>query len=1053
MDSPSDSFGSDRTDSQERPSTQGLVTPAGDARLRAFSNVGLGSLTAPPRVRKPASAASSRRSASDSPGSNSSLSSGPESVYSDARTHLSSSSIQSSVQRSHLSQELSCDPQRPPGTNGVENNEASVDKTGQAEQHEEEENEQDETQGSPEAQHDEILLEEGKLRIKNTTLEQELQALEYYCEIQQHELERYRQQYLGAERLAERRRQEVLEIKRLKEHSDTQLAKSQARNQVLERDNAMLRSLEDEKHKRNKAEWKLGDLYGELEHKRADVRSLLDELQELRDSKEESEKAREKSEAECEKLQEHIKRSVTWIRAAHKQQVQKDKEQFRLLDRHFVKFGRQRRSISHASVRTSGRHQEILAEYLSSARQSLTSQSLVSSIASPHQAILSGFTSPSILGASSITTHSPMNTQFSPVGPANTTPDRLSSGKKISFHLVPTPSRDRFPRSTPGSAYRRQSYPYYWKNRHNRASLGRDPSVPDRASRDYSPRLQALAEEDETIVSRTVAGRSLSVPTAQEELVEVLETLQFASPWRIIWDNSNRRPIFEPEHDIAGAVTIYGDKNPVQKALENFAGSFDNVMEETNHTKGIIPWPASFMTEPQRYASMQGVFTTVTWTQPKAGKSIPPMEAPTTGFVIPEDSTGISSAVDYPPSPGLRKRQSCILSETSSAEDLESTQDSRTSKIAESPSVPHDQASWPPLAAMSTDELSKEPRDSLSLPPTVDAEFLSPSPTAMENSEVTKKTKLKGSRAEGSVSRWKPVNAYDPFTTVCDCSIRDINQGCRPRVRRMAISRAFTIPAIMALCSWALILLITSIMPLEVPALFCKKAPTCRPCPTVYEGYNHRTAHAVSNMSAKMDTLPAWPAEVRTSAPPEPEILTEWLIKTVVQTRAVKDASSHTKAAIKTQTETLRIALSSALPPTRSLRLRIRLPGSPRNGTSCGGTQSSPLRTPQSLEVLGDDNRPWVCSCPTTLVKLCEQPEATSLPLSHSLALPRGIEPTAYEIDESAAKARQRDLELRWMYNSPTHWGLLPSIQRWVAALGNWVLELTLGETFGAINY
>ncbi|KIW29046.1 uncharacterized protein PV07_04892 [Cladophialophora immunda] len=1073
MDSPRDLSGSDRDDNHQRP-----VTPSGNEDLQPYSDVGLGILTTPPRVQRPASAAS-RRSAGYSPGSNASLSSGRESDDADWNKQANSQPIisipQNVVPQNQFVGGLSDKSEPLRGLTNVPPNDFSVDENVQAQHH----NGHDNNKGSTWPRDSSTLLELEKLHIDNAALERQLKALEVYCELQQREIEACRENQIAAEQLAESRRQEVVEIRRSKEHIDKELAESETQVQALERENASLRLLHDEKHQRNKAEWELGNLYGELEQKKTEVSSLSDEVQKLRGSKRQSEKAQRKSEEECKKLHEQIKRTFVWIQEAQKQQAQKDMEQFRLEDEHFLSFRKRRPSTTGDSVRTTSEQQENLGDFISSRPQSVTSQSLASSarlsfiseiaFQKSHTCVC-GATSPPASGTVRQARHARHALTASHFPP--------SASKRVSFRLDPTPSHHK----GPGASVRRQSYPSFRKGRHRKTSLLRNSSVPGGEHQDeptranHGRRSTTTFEADGATEGRTVTSRSLSLPITQEEHAKLREALQSTTPLRIVWDNSRNQAVFEPEPITvavgmisapksalsgmaANTLSIKGFANqdsveqapeeimqvPLSQVDADSSGlhalkkspngnesmpmleSHDNVTDEGDLTQEGTLRPGSIGT-------VQEVPAAASPPASKAQTSISPSRRPGSSSVRPvEDGTGTSSAIEYPPSPGLRRRLGGTSSTTFSIQNLEPIQSASLSPI--------------PLYH-------------------VWAYFTS------ARYEIVKKIEGGGSRT--GFDNISKIPVQEPASSASPSKMAAVpgNRWLISSLGRIAIVKALTIPAIIILCSLVLVACYTNMLLLKTPRLFGEEPlkslgsstsiRTCPPYLSVMEGFPPEAYLEQPEMGAKTEEATAWPTAPWMLTSTETETLTEFLTKTYMRTRTrihietetktqtVMGASATTLTKFKTETMTVFLALPSPLPPTRSLRIPIRTSGSEQNSTIPSAAGPVPGALP-SLELYG--NKHCVCSCPSTLIYTCEKPNATSLRSSQLLRPQRNFGPTADEIDERAKKARQRSLRLQQIYTGPTYWGLLPSVKQQLEILQLRVLEVLLGGVWDPRGY
>ncbi|EXJ69769.1 uncharacterized protein A1O5_06840 [Cladophialophora psammophila CBS 110553] len=555
MDPPHDLSGADRKDDNARP-----TTPDETQNLQHFSDVGLGTITSP-KARRPASAAS-RRSAFSSPRSNASGRSDREGDYADlnhqANLDAIASSAHSAAQQAELPGQTSAESQYTPAITDIENKAPAVNERGLTRHHNLNNKEQDSEEGRAKVDYEKILLENEKLRINNTALDKGIRALDGLCENQQKEIEVCQEKQVAAERLAESRQHEVIEIRRSKEKVDKDLAESQAQIRELERENSKLRLLEDEKQRRVKAEWQLGDLYGELEQKKAEVSSLLCEAQELRESKQQSEEAQRKSEEERKKLSEQIKRSLVWVQEAHRQQAQRDMEQFRLHDRHLFNADRRRPSTTRDFDRTSAEQQEILGDCWFSRPQSVASQSQVSEKAFwRSHTFLNEPTSSPVLDSLSRDARGSITLQSPSMESENTAEKRPPSSKRVSFlendSLIfqPTPNRSGHYRL--GSSLRRQSDPSSKKSRPARPSVLRNSSVPDGpyqrepAQANNGRRVKIPIEDDEARAEKALRGRALSMPTTQKEHTEFREALQRTAPMCIRWDASRNRAVFEPE--------------------------------------------------------------------------------------------------------------------------------------------------------------------------------------------------------------------------------------------------------------------------------------------------------------------------------------------------------------------------------------------------------------------------------------------------------------------------------------------------------------------------
>ncbi|KIW92813.1 uncharacterized protein Z519_06662 [Cladophialophora bantiana CBS 173.52] len=550
MDPPHDLSGADRKDDIARP-----TNPDGTQSFHPFSDVGLDTITSP-KARRPTSAAS-RRSTLSSPTSNASGWSDRGADYADlnhqANLDALASSVHSVARQAQLGGKTSAESQYTPATTDIENNAVPFDESGLTRYYDLN-NKQDREVGHAKDYYEKILLENEKLRINNTALDKGIRALDGLCENQQKEIEFCQEKQVAAERLAECRRHEVVEIGRSKEKVDKELAESQAHIRDLERENSKLRLLEDEKQRRDKAEWQLGDLYGELEQKKAEVSSLLCEAQELRESKQQSEEAQRKSEEERKKLSEQIKRSLVWIQEAHRQQAQRDMEQFRLHDTYLFNPDRRRPSTTSDFGRTSSKQQETLGDFWSSRPQSVTSQSQVSEKAfwRSRTFLNESPSSPVFPRAASGST-----TLQSPSMESETVAEkRPPSSKRVSFlendSLIFRPTPSWSGRHRVGSLLRRQSDPSSRKSRPARPSALRNSLVPDgphhhEPAQANNGRQVAVPMEDEARAEKALRRRALSMPTTRKEDAEFREALRRTAPMCIRWDASRNRAVFECE--------------------------------------------------------------------------------------------------------------------------------------------------------------------------------------------------------------------------------------------------------------------------------------------------------------------------------------------------------------------------------------------------------------------------------------------------------------------------------------------------------------------------
>ncbi|KIX99345.1 uncharacterized protein Z520_04921 [Fonsecaea multimorphosa CBS 102226] len=1006
MDSPHDLPDSGRDDKHRRP-----VTPSGDEDRQPYSEIGLGILTTPPRVLRPASPAS-RRSAVSSPRSNAALRSDRENNYADQHDHanLVTIALENVVHRAELGRELSGGSPRLPGTTDDTHSDDSIGPNGQAQNHNEKEEQRDRNKGPAVAQDDNTLVAEEKLRLDNLALEKQVKALEGYCETQRAEINVFREKQRAAEHLAETRRQEVVEIRRSKEHIGKELAKSRAHVEALEREIARLRLLEDEKRKLNTAEWQLGDLYGELQQKKAEVSSLLSEVEELRESRELSEKARRRSEEKCKKLREQIKKSIAWIKEAHKQQAQRDMEQYRLYDAHFATFGRRRPPSTRNSVQTSAGQHEILGDFMSSRPQSATSQSLVSStrqslmsekpVLSRPRTSLSGATSPSVLETPARAISASATSQSPPVTAASTTENRLLSGKRVSFHPIPTYSTYR----ALGSPLRRQSDPYFRRGRH------------------MKPSLPTTLGDDEVSEEGSVSGRSLTMPTTQREHIVLREALQSTTPLPIVWDKSKYQAVFLPE-----AITPAHGNIPLSVSRGTTTDGTDHTLALQESILRHAAIRARLESGPARASmdTVQKVLSSASSTTSRARTSIPPIESPVSSPVhIVKDGMATSTAIEYPPSPGLRKRQGGISAKTFLVRDLEPAQNASSSRI--------------PLHC-----------------------------AEQENLEDAQETTCMSSATCEQLGRHKGTNG---------------NRVWIPSVRKRTIGLASVIPIIMALCSLMLLAFYTNILPFETP-LFCTEARdspassgsirTRLLCP-IFSKDSARNAYAEQpELLAKTETVTAWPIETWISTLTETEILTEIFVKTTTQikplthmktetkTETVTEPPTHTHTEIQTETMTVFIVQPSSFPPTRSFNLQIHSSGSEETNNSSSPSAAEPVPgASPSLERL-ESSRHWLCSCPSITLSnnQCGNPNATASLSSYSqLQLPRPprriIErPTAAEMDERAEKARQRNSKLQRVHTGPDYLGLVPEVQRMLEIWQYKVHELVLGGAMGVRAY
>ncbi|OAP57709.1 hypothetical protein AYL99_08447 [Fonsecaea erecta] len=991
---------SGRDDNGTRP-----ITPTGTL----FSDVGLGMVATPTKVQRPASAAS-RRSAVDSPKRSSSPSSDREFDHVDRHhqvtSHAIDFSLETVVQQTRLVGVPSNGSHHRPRAPNDENNDVPMDEGGQAQRHTEKDRQEHRNREHTENRFDNILLEAEKLRIDNVALKKELKGLEEYCEKQQREIDVCQEKQIATQRLAENRRREAVDIKRLKGYVDKELAESQAEVRTLEGEIAKLRL---QKHKLNDAEWKyMGDMYGELEQKKEEVSSLLNEVQQLRESRELSERARRKSEGQLKKLHGQMKRTFKWIQEAHKQQAQRDMEQFRFHDAHFSSLHRRRPSTSRGSVQTSATQQETLGEFMFSQPQSVTSQSLVSSarqslasekaLFSKSQTFPSGMTSPLVLGMPPRAPRVPATSQSTSVTSESITGNRMPTTKRVSFHPLQTPSG---PQSAP---IRRQSDPSLRRSSLKKPSSLRNSMIPGRVYQGEPALVKYYQwsltpfENDEAPAGRTVAGRSLSMPITQKEHAELRAALHSTTPLRIIWDNSRPPAVSEPE-----PVTTTVGFVPKPGSQGSLTVKPDHTRESTLHHASIIPGSANHLSR----ASTDRVRDLLAASEARIVVS--PIGPPVSSSVhAVKDGTATSSAIEYPPSPGLRKRQGGISAKTFSIRDLEPTQNSSPSKV--------------PLPCAGQDK-------------TKDAQ----------------QTICTSSDSFDQLGRSKCVKGYR-----CQKS----------PVRKTTIAMATAISIIMALCSLALLASYTNNSPTRAP-VFCTEAREHQAssvpirarllCPLFSLGHQGQR-----EIFAKTKTVTDWLADTWISTSTETETLAEIAMQTlrqkqtqtqtqmVFKTQTVTEPSLQAHTEIRTETVTVFVVLSPSPPPTRSFRSRILPSDSEPNRHNQSAAGPVPGATP-SLEP--DENGHWPCSCPGTSSTPCGKSNATSLS-SWQLSRPGGsINPTAPEIDERAKKARQRNLHLQHIYTGPTYLGLVPPIQRLLEILQFKILELLLGGAWGAREY
>ncbi|EXJ60946.1 hypothetical protein A1O7_05099 [Cladophialophora yegresii CBS 114405] len=416
--------------------------------------------------------------------------------------------------------------------------------------------EQDERKTSRKNGDEKLRLENEKLRMDKAQLEKDIKVLERQWDEQAGEIRELREAQKAAELSAERRQLDVLELQMSKEDADKELEISGSRVSELEDEVGRLRRLEGVQEKLNKAEWQLGDYYNELEGKEAELIQLRQEVEELKASNAPLERALQRSEQERDNMNAEMQTVLQWMEKLHEQQVKRDIDQFREYDSQLLeRLDRREAARYRGSVGSSQPQHEILADFMSSRPQSLTSQSRTSSV--PYGlAAERGFHSRPNSTASYVPGSPAMHISPRPasmaIAPSSQPEDsayhQRRQSRRISFQGLN--SRQKFDISP----LPRQLELLRRRTTTQNSSRLRHSSIPADSRSDAffrpsnvpsSPSLLDAAGID---VSEGLSSRSLSAPITKEEHEELREYLKVKFPVPITWENAKTRAVFEPEH-------------------------------------------------------------------------------------------------------------------------------------------------------------------------------------------------------------------------------------------------------------------------------------------------------------------------------------------------------------------------------------------------------------------------------------------------------------------------------------------------------------------------
>ncbi|KIW68148.1 hypothetical protein PV04_04114 [Phialophora macrospora] len=414
--------------------------------------------------------------------------------------------------------------------------------------------EQDERRDKKPSVDENLLLENENLRLNKAQLERDIKVFERQWDEQANEIRELREGQKAAEKSADRRQQDMMELRMSKEDALKELEISESRVSELEDKLAGLRRLEGVQEKLDKAEWQLGDYYNELEGKEAELIRLRQEVDELRASNGPLERALQRSEQERDNVNAEMRTVLHWMEKLHEQQVKRDIDQFREYDNKVLeRLDRREAARRRGSVGSTQPQHEVLGDFMSSRPQSMGSQSRASSV---RQSIVNERGFPS-------------------------RPNSLASYASRSPVVLPSPgpmapsSLDR--RDVSEHHQRRESRWASWQRLtsreqtntpppiHRRFELSQRTFVPQNASRLRHSSIPAESRSDvffrasnvpsspsvlgftAAVANEGVSNRALSTPITKEKHEELLEYLKTRFPVPITWENANTRAVFEPE--------------------------------------------------------------------------------------------------------------------------------------------------------------------------------------------------------------------------------------------------------------------------------------------------------------------------------------------------------------------------------------------------------------------------------------------------------------------------------------------------------------------------